>query len=458
MRRMALPDTRRGFLSVGALRRAADAGELDTVMLAAPDMQGRLQGKRLDVRHFLDEVLEHDAEGCAYQLAVDVEMNTVGGYAHASWETGYGDFVYAPDLATLRRIPWLDGTALVMCDLRWEDGSPVEVAPRRLLRAQIERLMQRGLTPFAGTELELIVFRDSYAQAWQRGYRDLTPGTRYNVDYSLLDTDGLEPMLGRVRRSMRDAGLVVESSKGECNLGQYEINFRYQDALRTADEHVIYKNGAKEIAAQHGHAITFMAKYDAREGNSCHVHMSLRDAEGRPVMAEGDVLSPLGRHFVAGLLHGLRELTLLFAPNVNSYKRYVRGSFAPTVLAWGRDNRTCALRLVGREGSLRIENRLPGGDVNPYLALAAMIAAGLHGIEKELPLEEAFSGDAYASEKPRVAASLREAQQLFAASPLARAAFGEGVVEHYVHMAQVELEAFEAAVTDWERFRGFERL
>lgn len=450
-----------GLLTTDALRSAAESGNIHTVVIAMPDMQGRLQGKRVAVEHFLDQVVEHNAEGCNYQLAVDVDMTTVSGYRHASWSTGYGDFVFVPDLSTLRCLPWLDGTALVVCDLQWHDGSPVEVSPRRILQRQIERLAGQGLAAFTGTELEFMIFRDSYEQAWRRGYRELTPATRYNVDYSLLDTDGLEPLLGRIRTAMRGAGLEVESSKGECNLGQHEINFRYRQALRTADEHVIYKNGAKEIAAQHGCAITFMAKYDAREGNSCHIHLSVRSTDGETVMADGQSgseLSALGQHFVAGLLGGMRELSLMLAPNVNSYKRYVAGSFAPTALAWGRDNRTCALRLVGQGDSLRIENRVPGGDVNPHLALAAMIAAGIDGIDNARPLEPALEGNAYESDKPCMPRSLRDARDLFAGSSLARAAFGDDVVEHYLNMARVELDAFGATVTDWERWRGFERM
>ena len=448
----------RGGLTLEEMRAGAQAGTLHTVMLAMVDMQGRLQGKRLTAEHFLNEVVEGKAEGCCYQLAVDVEMNTVAGYRHASWATGYGDFVFAPDLATLRPIPWHAGSALVMSDLEWEDGSPVTVSPRQILRRQIERLGERGLTAYAGTELEFIVFRESYEQAWRKGYRDLTPANHYNVDYALLDTARLEPLLARIRNEMQGAGLTVEDSKGECNLGQHEINFRFRPALEAADSHAIYKTGAKEIAAQEGYALTFMPKFNEREGSSCHIHLSVRAADDAPAMAEGQALSALGEHFVAGLLAGLRELTLFFAPNINSYKRYVAGSFAPTAVAWGRDNRTCALRLVGRGPSLRIENRVPGGDVNPHLALAAMIAAGIHGMDHKLPLEPAFAGNAYQADKPRMPRTLGQARELFGGCELALEAFGAEVVEHYLHMAQVELDAFEAAVTDWERYRGFERL
>lgn len=451
-------NTSAGRLTLEALRHAVTAGEIDTVVLAMADMQGRLQGKRLTAEHFLDVVLEKKAEGCAYLLAVDVEMNPVPGYQHASWSTGYGDFVLAPDLSTLRRLPWLEGTALVLCDLEWEDGTAVTVSPRQVLRRQVERLAERDLVALAGTELEFIVFRDTYDEAWERAYRNLTPATRYNVDYALLDTPRIEPLIRAIRNAMRDAGFRVENSKGECNRGQHEINFWYQPAVETADLHVVYKNAAKEIAVQHGCSLTFMAKFDQREGNSCHVHLSVRNRRGEAVMADGHELSGLGRHFVAGLLAGMADLTLFFAPNINSYKRFAKGSFAPTTLVWGRDNRTCALRLIGHDGSLRIENRMPGGDVNPYLALAAMIAAGLHGMENELPLEEAAVGNAYELDGPRVPTTLRDARNRFAASSIARAAFGEEVVEHYVNMARIELEAFDAAVTDWELFRSFERM
>jgi len=445
-------------LSIEELRSAAQSGDFHTVSLAMVDMQGRLQGKRLTAEHFLDEVAENNAEGCNYQLAVDVEMNPVSGYRHASWSTGYGDFVFVPDLATLRRTPWHDGSALVMCDLHWADGSPVVVSPRQILRRQIERLAERGLVAFAGTELEFILFRDSYEQAWDKAYRDLVPSTRYNVDYALLDTPCIEPLLGRIRNEMRGAGLQVEDSKGECNYGQHEINFHFGPALDAADGHAIYKNGAKEIAAQEGYSLTFMPKFNEREGNSCHIHLSVRSQEGEPVMADDHDLSALGRRFVAGLVAGMRDLTLLFAPNINSYKRYVPGSFAPTAVSWGRDNRTCALRLVGHGPSLRIENRVPGGDVNPYLALAAMIAAGIHGIDNELELEPECEGNAYEADKPRVPYTLRDARDLFAQSDIAREAFGADVVDHYLNMARIELEAFESAVTDWERYRTFERM
>lgn len=447
-----------GHLTLDALRTAVESGDIHTVVLAMVDMQGRLQGKRLMAQHFLDEIVDSRAEGCNYQLSVDIEMTPVQGYRHSSWSTGYGDFSYRPDLSSLRLLPWHPGTAFIMADLEWEDGSPVRVSPRQILRHQVDRLAERGLHAYAGTELEFLVFNDSYREAWDKGYRDLTPATRYNVDYSLLDTECLEPLLSRIRNSMQDAGLTVQDSKGETNHGHQEINFGFGPAVNTADEHSVYKNGAKEIAAQEGYSLTYMAKFNQRDGSSCHIHLSLRTPEGDPVMADGHELSTLGQQFVAGMLAAMRELTLFFAPNINSYKRYVAGSFAPTAVSWGRDNRTCSLRLVGHDKSLRIENRVPGGDVNPYLALAAMIAGGMYGIENELTLEEETAGNAYESDKPHVPTTLRDARDLFAQSEIAQAAFGEEVVEHYEHMADTELSAFEAAVTDWERYRVFERM
>ncbi|QIS14867.1 glutamine synthetase family protein [Nocardia arthritidis] len=453
---------RTGMLSTAELRALVDAGEIDTVLVAMTDMQGRLQGKRCAARFFLDEVLEHATEACDYLLAVDVEMNTVGGYAMSSWDTGYGDVVLRPDLDTLRLTPWWPGTALVLCDVEKVTpvGEPVTPSPRQVLRAQLARLAEHGLRAYVGTELEFLVFDDTYESAWNAGYRDLTPANQYNVDYSMLGTARIEPLLRRIRNEMAGAGLYVESAKGECNPGQHEIAFRYDEALVTCDNHSIYKTGAKEIAAQSGRSLTFMAKYNEREGNSCHIHISLRDESGAPAFAGGGQhgTSELMRHFIAGQLDCLREFTYLLAPNINSYKRFVPGSFAPTALAWGRDNRTCALRVVGSGPSLRVENRVPGGDVNPYLAVAASIAAGLYGIEHKLPLEPEFRGNAYVSHRPRVPRTLREAAQLFGDSKVARSAFGDDVVEHYRNAAQVELDAFDTAVTDWERIRGFERL
>jgi glutamine synthetase len=439
------------------LKEAVAQGAVDTVLLALTDMQGRLQGKRLTATHFLNEVVEHGAEGCNYLLAVDVDMATVDGYAMSSWERGYGDMVLAPDLATLRPVPWQEGTVICLSDVRWLDGTEVAPSPRQILRRQLARLAERGWTANAGTELEFMVFLDTYEEAWHKSYRDLRPANLYNVDYSLLGTARVEPLIRRIRNCMAAAGMEVEDSKGECNFGQHEINFRYADALRTADEHAIFKNGAKEIAAEEGVAISFMAKFDEREGNSCHIHFSLADEDG-PLFARAEN-ERLFESFLAGQLACLREMTLLLAPNVNSYKRYAAASFAPTTVAWGHDNRTCSLRVVGHGASKRFENRVGGADLNPYLALSAIIASGLHGVEQGLELEPALVGNAYtAQERERVPQTLRDARELFAASAIARAAFGEDVVAHYLNAADVELNAFQAAVTDWERFRGFERL
>jgi glutamine synthetase len=455
---------RSGNLTMDELGGLIDAREIDTVIVAFADMQGRLVGKRVSARLFRDDVAEHGAEACNYLLAVDVEMNTVDGYAISSWETGYGDMVLTPDFDTLRRIPWLPGTALVMADLHRVPtgtearGEPVIQSPREILKGQIARLAERGLVPFVGTELEFIVFDDSFRQAWAKGYRELTPASDYNIDYALLASTRMEPLLRDIRLGMEGAGMYCEGVKGECNFGQQEIAFRYTEALATCDNHTIYKNGAKEIADAHGKALTFMAKYNEREGNSCHIHLSVRATDGAAVMADGHGMSKLMEHWIAGLLATMREFTLFFAPNINSYKRYVAGSFAPTAIAWGLDNRTCALRVVGHGSGLRVESRVPGGDVNPYLAVAAIIAGGLHGIENQLELEPMFTGNAYSSDAPRVPATLRDAAQLFGRSALARSAFGDEVVDHYLNNARVELAAYDAAVTDWERVRGFERF
>jgi glutamine synthetase len=453
-------------LSLAALDQLVGVGEVDTVIVAFTDMQGRLVGKRMSARLFVDEVAAHGAECCSYLLAVDVEMNTVSGYAMSSWDTGYGDMVMTPDVTTLRLVPWLPGTALVIADLRWADGGPVTVAPRAVLRRQLDRLGERGLHADVATELEFIVFDESYRRAWAGGYRGLTPASDYNIDYAILASTRMEPLLRDIRLGMEGAGLRFEAVKGECNNGQQEIGFRYDDALVTCDNHAIYRNGAKEIADQHGKSLTFMAKYDEREGNSCHIHLSLRAADGpkdgSAVFADNSHphgMSPMFRQFVAGLLATLRELTLFYAPNINSYKRFADGSFATTAVAWGLDNRTCALRVVGHGRNRRVECRVPGGDVNQYLAVSALIAGGLYGIEQGLEPPEPYVGNAYeAPGVERLPRTLAEAAALFEGSALAREAFGDDVVAHYLNNARVEVAAFNAAVTDWERMRGFERL
>jgi glutamine synthetase len=445
-------------LSMEDLRALIDGGQIDTVLVAFTDMQGRLQGKRLHGRYFADQVIGHGTEGCNYLLAVDIEMNTVDGYAISSWERGYGDMEFVLDERAIRRLTHLPSTALVQCDLAWPDGSPVVQSPRSVLTRQLERLAERGWVALAGTELEFVAFEDTYEQAWAGNYQGLTPVNAYNVDYSILGTTRVEPLIRAIRTHMYDAGMDVEGSKGECNDGQHEIGFLYADALTTADNHVVYKNAAKEIAAEQGRSITFMAKYNQREGSSCHVHLSLRGEDGELLFWKDGGRTPLYDHFVAGLLATMADFTLLYAPNVNSYKRFAAGSFAPTTIAWGEDNRTCAVRLVGHGAGARLENRVPGADVNPYLVLAAMIAGGLHGIDQELALGEPLAGNAYTSGLPQVPGTLGAAREAFAASAVARAALGEEVVDHYVNLADVELAAYNATVTDWELRRGFERM
>ena len=437
-------------------------GAIDTVVVAMTDMQGRLVGKRLDANYFLSDVVKHGTEGCNYLLAVDVDMNTVPGYEMSSWDKGYSDLAMVPDLSTLRLIPWQEGAAMLLADVQWLDHSDVVASPRQILKRQIKALADAGMKAMVGSELEFVVFNNTYEQAWSKGYKDLTPANQYNVDYSILGGSRIEPLLRAIRLGMSGAGMNVESVKGECNFGQHEIAFKYSDALTTCDNHVIYKNGAKEIAAASGYALTFMAKPNQKEGNSSHIHLSFRGLKDELVMAdEKDSehgLSEVGKQFIAGQLKHLRELSLLFAPNINSYKRFVPGSFAPTAIRWGRDNRTCALRLVGHGQSLRLENRVPGGDVNPYLAVSAIIAAGLDGIKNKLKLEAAFDGNAYDSDSPRVPATMLEAQTLWASSAWIKEVFGAQVQAHYANMAQVELDAFGKAVTDWELFRNFERF
>ncbi|KMO68463.1 Gamma-glutamylputrescine synthetase PuuA [Mycolicibacterium obuense] len=449
------------MLSRDELDALVEAGDIDTVIVAFCDMQGRLTGKRISARLFADDVAEHGAECCNYLLAVDVDNNTVDGYAISSWETGYGDMVMTPDFATLRLIPWQPGTALVMADLSWTDGRPVTQAPRSILNRQIDRLAERGLVPYAATELEFIVFDDTYRDAWAAGYKGLTPATDYNIDYAMLASTRMEPLLRDIRLGMDGAGMYCEGVKGECNFGQQEVGFRYDHARTTCDNHTIYRNGAKEIADQHGKSLTFMAKFDEREGNSCHIHISLRGDDGSAVFADSDAadgMTPMFRSFIAGQLATMREFSLCYAPNINSYKRFAEGSFAPTAIAWGFDNRTCALRVVGHGAGMRMENRAPGGDVNQYLAVSALIAGGLYGIENELELPDALEGNAYKSGAERLPTTLAEAVELFDNSTIAREAFGDDVVDHYLNYARVELKAFNAAVTDWERVRGFERL
>ena len=442
------------MLTLDELRSEVEAGTIDTVVAAFTDMQGRLLGKREQAEYFLDETVEHGLEGCNYLLALDMEMDPQPGYAMASWEQGYGDFVMTPDLQTLRRVPWLEGTALVLCDVGWADGKPVVASPRQVLKAQVERAQAAGFEPKFGSELEFYLFGESYAEAHAKHYRDLTPSVPYILDYHVLATTYDEPLIRQIRNGMQDAGVPVESSKGEAWPGQQEINFRYADAVTMADNHVIYKNGAKEIAHLNGRSITFMAKPDhGWIGNSCHIHSSLWREGENAFAGESDVF----KRYVAGQIAGARELALFLAPTINSYKRYAAGSWAPTTLAWGHDNRTCGFRIVGHGKSLRAETRIPGGDVNAYLAFAALLAAGLDGIERELELPPPLEGNAYESDAERFPGSLREAIEALEQGSLARAALGDEVVEHYLNYARTEQRLFDQAVTCYEREQLFER-
>jgi glutamine synthetase len=443
------------MLSVDELKQEVADGTIDTVVVAFTDMQGRLMGKRVHAQYFVDEnIADHGVEGCNYLLALDMEMDPIPGYSIASWEQGYGDFAMRPVLDTLRRIPWLEGTALVLCDVTWEDGSPVRPSPRQVLKAQVERAQSLGYEPMIGSELEFYLLKETFEEAHAKHYRNLTPSVPYILDYHVLATTYDEPLLRQIRNGMHGAGITVESSKGEAWPGQQEVNFRFADAVTMADNHSVYKNGAKEIAHLNGCSITFMAKPDhSWIGSSCHIHTSLwRDGEnafdGGP-----DVF----KQFLAGWIAGAKELAIFLAPTINSYKRYAAGSWAPTTLAWGHDNRTCGFRIVGHGAAQRIETRIPGGDVNPYLAFAALIAAGLHGIETALELPPALEGNAYESDAERFPSTLREAIDALERGTIARAALGDDVVDHYLNYARTEQRLFDEVVTCYERERLFER-
>jgi glutamine synthetase len=439
-------------------------GSIDTVVIAFPDMHGRPVGKRVTADYFASHAAEHGIECCEYVLAVDVDMTPLPGYRFANWDTGYGDVVCHPDFATARRIPWLEGTAWVIADLSDESGAPVEVSPRQILRRQLERAAERGLRVLAATELEFYLFRDSYEEAAAKGWRGLEPHTSTIEDYQLLQTSREEYILRRIRNEMIGAGIPVEFSKGEAGRGQHEVNVTYDEALTAADRHLVFKNGIKEIAAQEGRAATFMAKWTMDDtGSSCHVHTSLWDAEsGEPLMADASHatgLSVVGRRFLAGQLEAARELAWCAAPTVNSYRRYVPGSWAPTAVVWGEDNRTCGFRVVGTGAGRRVESRIPGADVNPYLVLAAAVAAGLYGIDHELELGEPYPRNAYeASDVPRIPTTLVEAIDELRGSKVAVEAFGAEVHHHLLNTAVQEWEASNRHVSDWELARYFERL
>jgi glutamine synthetase len=443
------------MLMLSELEKAIGDGSIDTVVVAFTDMQGRLMGKRLHGEFFLEgEVAEHGVEGCNYLLALDMEMDPTPGYGIASWERGYGDFGLMPDMATLRRIPWLEATALVLCDVVWHDGSPVNPSPRQVLKRQVDRAAELGYTAKFGSELEFYLLKDSYEEAHAKHYRGLTPSVPYILDYHILATTYDEPLIRQIRNGMQGAGIRVETSKGEAWPGQQEINFRFDDAVTMADNHTIYKNGAKEIAHLNGQSITFMAKPDHTWiGNSCHIHSSLwRDGESA-FAGESDVF----KQYLAGQIASLKELAIFLAPTINSYKRFAAGSWAPTTLAWGHDNRTCGFRIVGHGAGLRAETRIPGGDANPYLAFAALLAAGLNGVEQGLELPPPLEGNAYESDAERFPHSLREAIEALEGGTMARAALGDDVVDHYLNYAHTEQRLFDEAVTCYERERMFER-
>jgi glutamine synthetase len=448
------------MLSLDDLRKAGEDGTIDTVVTAFTDMQGRLFGKRIEVNYFLEEAVSHGVEGCNYLLALDMEMEPVPGYEMANWEKGYGDFGIAPDMSTLRRIPWLDRTAMVLADVVEHDGSPVEPSPRQILIAQYERAIEMGFTPFAASELEFYLYKESYSEAWEKGFNDLTPTIPYILDYHILATTMDEAYLGPIRRGMQGAGIPVEFSKGEAWYGQHEVNFRYADAVTAADRHTIYKNGVKEIAFLNDISASFMAKPSEKDiGSSCHLHQSLVGDDGKSVFVDDDgEETDTFRHFLGGMRDHVRELALFIAPSINSYKRYAAESWAPTSVSWGRDNRTCGFRIVGHGQSRRVECRIPGADANPYLAFAALLAAGLDGIEKGTDPGPELKGNAYeAAEAEPFPASLREAKELWDNSDFARSAFGEAVQKHYSNYARYEQQEFDQVVTDYERRRMFER-
>ncbi len=443
------------------------SGEVDTVLTVFPDHYGRLMGKRVVGRHFLEHVVDDGVHACIYLFTVDMEMEPLPGFTLTSWERGYGDMRMVPDLATLRLLPWLPKTALVFCDVVTEEGAPIEEAPRRVLRRQLERAAAMGYTVKTAAELELYCFKESFETARAKRYQNLTPVAGYLEDYHILQTAREEPLVRAIRNGMEGAGVPVEASKGEWGRGQEEINLAYAEALEMADRAALYKHGAKEIAYQHNCSITFMAKYDmGAAGSSFHLHSSLWDRTGRkplfapPARTRGaKAMTPLFGQWLAGQMTMARELAYFYAPAVNSYKRYQAGSFAPTRIAAGWDNRTCGFRLCGDGASARVENRIPGADANPYLAFAATIAAGLHGIQGKLKAPKLYEGNAYDDATlPQVPRTLREAVEELERSTVARAAFGDRVVDHYLHTARLEQQAFDQAVTDWELMRNFERI
>lgn len=436
-------------------------GEIDTIVTVFPDVFGRLVGKRFTGKFFIDHVARDGTHGCNYLLTVDIEMEPMSGFKLANWDKGFGDFAFRPDAATLRIIPWLPATALVLCDFTHHDGKLVNEAPRSVLRRQMDALGRGRFVCNIASELEFFLYKQTYEEACANGFRNLAPSSDYRIDYHTLQPARDEPLFRAIRNLMGQARVPVESSKGEWGRGQHEVNFTYCEPLEMADRHVIFKQGVKELAAQHGRCVTFMAKPAMSEpGNSCHIHCSLWQA-GRNLFWDRQRKggSKLFRQFLGGLLKYSREMCCLFAPTINAYKRYQSASWAPTKMAWAYDNRTVGYRVVGEDNSFRIENRMPGADANPYLAFAATLVAGIAGVEEQLDCGDVYHGNAYVDPGlPSLPATLAEAADLLDRSKLARRALGDDVVDFYAHTARLEVQAFGNVVTDWERQRYFERI
>jgi len=443
---------------------AIESGAIDTVVMAFPDLQGRLVGKRTTGRFFLEQVAEHGTENCDYLIATDFDDVAVPGYRFASYDLGYGDMLARADFGTIRITPWVPKTALILCDLfAAKTGAPIGVAPRQVLRDQVQAARRMSLEPMIGSEIEFYLFRDSYEQIHERGYQDLTPHSPFMQDYQVVQTTRDEYVVSEIRRGLEAAGIPVEFSKGEAGRGQHELNLAYTHALEMADRNIVYKTAAKEIAAGLGRSVTFMAKYDfAETGSSCHVHSSLWHLSDRGLGGSafdgGAALTDDFRMYLAGQLAAARDFSILWAPTVNSYKRFQPGSWAPTAVAWGVDNRTLGYRVVGHGASSRVECRIPGADANSYLAFAGTIAAGLYGIRHRLALSEAYIGNGYeAKDLPRIPTTLAEAADLWERSDIARECFGADVHHHLLTMARHEWSSFNSSVTDWERVRYFDR-
>lgn len=447
------------------LEQAIVNGAIDTVLMVFPDLQGRLAGKRITGRFFLENVADAGTENCDYLIACDIDNNPIPGYRFASYEQGYGDMLARPDWNTVRIIPWVEKTAMVMCDLLFtESGAPIEVAPRTILQRQVEAAAALGFVPMMASEIEFYLFRDSYDDAYSKGYRDLQPHSPWVEDYHILQTTKDEYVIGAIRRGLEGAGVPVECSKGEAGRGQHEINLDFTTALEMADRNTVYKLAAKEIAHQHGRSVTFMAKYDfADTGSSCHIHSSLWSADGSTPVFDDHLgehgMSDTFRHYLAGLVATAREFSLLWAPTINSYKRFQPGSWAPTGVGWGVDNRTLGFRKVGHGRGTRVESRIPGADANSYHAFAATLAGGLHGIRHQLELGAPHEGNGYtADDIPRIPWNIVDAIDLWERSDIAREAFGEEAHHHILVTARAEWEAFNRSVTDWERTRYWERI